>query len=87
MDPIQAIKLTNDFAVSTVMLIFMSFFLAWLIIYVIKENRLREIEAQKITMAREERLAKLIEKDFKEHDERTFASLQRIEAKIENKKH
>lgn len=74
MDPAKAIEATATYGVSTVMLILVSFFLAGLVIYILKQNERRE-----------NRLAGLIEKDLQqntmliqEHDKKSAAAIAMI---------
>lgn len=57
----KALELSHQYGITAVVLFVVVFFLAYLIIYVLKENRAREKEQSLLNVAREERLAKLIE--------------------------
>lgn len=85
MDPSKALEASAIYGINNVMLILISFFLAGLIIYILKQSDRREIKQLELNEKRELRLAEIINKDIKqtttlleEHDKKTSAAIAMI---------
>ncbi len=85
MDPAKALEASAVYGINNVMLILISFFLAGLVIYIVKQSERREIKLLELNEKREQRLADIINKDIKqvtlsleEHDKRSSAAIAMI---------
>lgn len=61
MGPEQALAATKDYGLIAVVMILLAFFLGWLVVYVLRQNREREKSMMMQNEEREKRLAGLIE--------------------------